>query len=93
LAELLREAGYSVEISRLAKPKLRESDLAIGFMVKERQFSFGGPPEPPKDTPTKKAIRDHVENGGHALIFQVPSYFLSASKLANSSSHEVAVPP
>ena len=92
LAELLRETGYKVEISRLAKPKLRNGDLAIGFIVKQRQFNFGGPPDSPKDTPTKKAIRSHVESGGRALIFQVPSDFVSASKLANSSTHEISVP-
>ena len=93
LAELLRDAGYQVEVSRLAKPKLRQGDLALGFLVKERWSSFGGPSQRPEDSPTKKAIRNHVENGGRALILQVPNDFVAASKLANSATHQVTVPP
>ena len=79
---LLRDAGYQVEVSRLAKPKLRQGDLALGFLVKESRSTFGGPSQAPEDTPTKKALRTHVDNGGRALILQVPNDFVGASKLA-----------
>ena len=93
LVELLRDAGYLVEISRLAKPKLEQADLAIGFIVKDPPTPFGQPGRPQEDSPTKKALRSHLESGGRAIVLQVPFDFVAASKLANAEIRKVTVPP
>jgi hypothetical protein len=89
--DLLRELGYSVALDQSSKPKLRADDLALGFVLEDERFDFGGPPQEPKQSPTEKTLLKHVEEGGRAVLLQVPPDFLSASKLAAGGARKVTL--
>ena len=71
-ADLLTSFGYSVAITQATKPQVGRDDILVGF-APNGEF---------KNSEVRKFIDDHVNPGGRAIVFSVPSEFPKALELS-----------
>lgn len=78
--QLLRNAGYRVEITRRSKPALTPETLAIGFLIKE--VDAWNPEAHAEDESARKHFRESLARGARALLVQIPADFSQATRTA-----------